>query len=129
MLEKPRSYTHQIIREILRKTYSDTHRTACRDDEELGDARMQGINQDQRRNGEGGGKQSWGWGGRKKTKSLESFSPRRKRSKTVRQKMTEKEGNLCFQAGLPTLRGYYIRAPIRKVHTRSNKDKDEKIQR
>jgi hypothetical protein len=24
--------------------------------------------------------------------------------------MSKKEGNLCFEAGLPTLRGYYIRA-------------------
>jgi hypothetical protein len=73
MLEKPRSYTHQIIREVLRKTYSDTHRTACRGDGELGNARMQGINQDQRGMGERGGKQSWGWGGRKKQKASNRF--------------------------------------------------------
>jgi len=33
--------------------------------------------------------------------------------------------NLCFEAELPTLRGYYIRAPIREVHTRSNKDQKQ----
>jgi hypothetical protein len=28
--------------------------------------------------------------------------------------------NLCFEAGLPTLRGYYIRAPNRKVPKKKN---------
>lgn len=42
-----------------------------------------------------------------------------KKTKLVRIQGTRNESkNLCFEAGLPTLRGYYIRAPIRKVQKR-----------
>jgi hypothetical protein len=47
MLEKPRSYTHQRTR-VSKKGHTQTHTAPhAEGDGELGDARMQGINQEQ----------------------------------------------------------------------------------
>lgn len=73
--------------------YSDTRAGEPREDQNTQD-KMQGINQE--------------------TKSTAGTLLEQKPERKIRyQSRKKKEGNLCFEARLPTLRGYYLRTPIR----------------